>query len=135
MSQGWEVLGNPPQEHSQSQGTNLVSRAVVGDSASSVKSRNTIESHYIRKEGPGERRKGAQGGRPEHNLPISILGLLLLSSLGVPKVCPDEFRVSQVIWFSACFQISEKAHGTRHISLHRPSVVYEFLCLWSSFNM
>lgn len=71
----------------------------------------------------------------EHTLPINIFGLVLVSSVGVPKVSPDGFGVSKTIWFSACFQIVEKAHGVRNMSLHKPSMVNEFLRLWSIFNI
>lgn len=54
---------------------------------------------------------------------------------GGSKAFPDGFAVLQIIWFSAWFQILEKAHGTRNMSLHQPSVVNEFLCLWSIFNI
>lgn len=65
-----------------------------------------------------------------------VLGLALMSSsVGIPKVYPDGLGVSQIISFFACFLILEKAHGTRNMSLLQPSVVKEFLCLWSIFNI
>ena len=71
----------------------------------------------------------------EHGLPINILGLVLLSSVGVLKACFDGFGVSQITWFSAYFAILEKTHGTRNMSMHQQSVVNTFLCLWSIFNI
>lgn len=64
-------------------------RAVVGDLFCSVKNGHIFESHHLQREGSGKRHKRAQGGRTEHALPVNILSLVLLSSVGIPKVCPD----------------------------------------------
>lgn len=79
-SQCWQVLEHLPWEQSEALDH---SYSCCRDLASSEKSGHTIENLCLRREGWGKRQKRIRDGGMEHTLPVSILGLVLVSSRGL----------------------------------------------------